>query len=99
MSYSFDSVVDSCQIHKHNTSWFIFLKAILNVLSQIKYLAGTRFSGLKPACSCIRGSAVIGPRSLKELEEVTHEGDWSVAVCFVWIFPRFQDGDNPSLVS
>ena len=32
-----DSVTGSCQINKHNTCWFIFLKAILNVLSQIKY--------------------------------------------------------------
>ena len=47
MSYKFaeeksvvDSVVGSSQINKHNTCWFIFL----NVLSQIKYLAGTGFS-------------------------------------------------------
>ena len=39
-----DSVVGNCQINKHNTCWFIFLKAILNVLGQIKYLASTGFS-------------------------------------------------------
>ena len=39
-----DSVIGSCKINKHNTCWFIFLKAILKVLGQIKYLASTGFS-------------------------------------------------------
>ena len=34
----------------------------------------------------------------KELEEITQDGDWSVAFCFILIFPRFQDGKNLSLV-
>ena len=39
-----DSVIGSCKINKHNTCWFIFLKAILKMLGQIKYLASTGFS-------------------------------------------------------
>ena len=39
-----DSVIGSCKTNKHNTCWLIFLKAILKVLGQIKYLASTGFS-------------------------------------------------------